>query len=126
ALLPQLRVAARDVRVLDLDIALPRAAEEHAPLVDTQPAPVPGEHRDLPLDAELGCGGRLRRLGDARLRLVDHRRARLDLTLGLTVGTLGAPRLHHPRRDPELADLEVVVGLEEDARRRQEGVVLAL
>ena len=64
ALLPQLGMAARDVRVLDLDVALPRAAEDDAALVDAQRPAVPREHRDLALDTELAgdaasvaCGG---------------------------------------------------------------------
>src|SRR5205814_9502204 len=43
ALLPQLGVTPRDVRVLDLDVALAGAAEEHAALLDPHRLPVPGE-----------------------------------------------------------------------------------
>ena len=118
-------MTARDVRILDLDVALARAPEHHSTLAHVHRAAVPGEHRDLPLEAELGRRrglGRLRR----RFRLVDHRRARLDLLLRLAVGTLGPPRLDHARRDPELAYGQVVVGLEQYAGRRQQRVVLAL
>src|SRR3712207_270620 len=70
ALLAQLRVAARDVAVGDLDVALLRAADHDAALVDVDALPVPVEAHLLPLDPELDGRGRLRRLLP---RLVDHR-----------------------------------------------------
>src|SRR4029077_13424220 len=100
-LLPALRVAARDVRVLDLDVALARAAEHHAALVDAETLAVPGEHRHLALQRE-----RLRRGGLVRNRrrvLVDHRRAGLDLLLHVRAACAVA-RLHHPRGDAELPE----------------------
>src|SRR5260221_4482 len=52
AFLAQLRVPARDVRVLDLDVALARAAEHDAPLVDPAGLAVPREDGDLALDPD--------------------------------------------------------------------------
>src|SRR5262249_16163988 len=104
ALLPELRVAARDVRVLDLDVGLARAPEDDAARVDAGGLALPREDGDLALDAEI-----LERRGLGRLRdprLVDHRRAGLDLLLR-AVGAAPALGLHHPRRDAELADGEV-------------------
>ena len=125
ALLPDLRMAARDVRVLDLDVALARAAEHDAVLVDALRLPVPREDGDLAVDAELlgdtasvGCG-------PPSACRSSSRRTR-PRSSGSSAGRLAALRLHHPRRDPELAEREVVVGLEQDLRRREERVVLAL
>src|SRR6476661_6448384 len=122
ALLHDLRVAAGDVRILDLDVGVARAAKDGALLVENAPLAVPAQDRDLSLNAELRKRGSLGRL---RPRLVDHRRAGHG---GLRCWSLllgAATVLRHPRRDPELADAEILVGLEEDARGCQERVVLA-
>src|SRR5437879_1827155 len=72
ALLPNLGVPARHVRVLDLDVSVLRAANDDAPLLDFMLFAVPGERRDLPLEPELLRRDRLR---DGLLGLVDHCRA---------------------------------------------------
>ena len=86
---------------------------------------VPGERDALLLDPELG--GR-RRLGRLRLlaRLVDHRVPGLGLRLRArrAAGPSAPLGLDHPGRDPELADVEVVVRVEHDPRRGQERVAL--
>jgi hypothetical protein len=120
----QLGVAARDVRVLDLDIAVLRAAEHDLGALERVRAPVHRQREGLVLEPELGRRDRLGRL--RRLRLVDHRRARLDLGVGLVqLWPPPALRLHHPRRDPELADREVRVRQHQHLRRRQHRVALA-
>ena len=82
--------------------------------------PVHDEGDDLTLGGGRGRGLGLRR---RRARLVDHRRAGLDLRcVGDEVRAL---RLRHARRDPELADREVRVGLHEHARLGEQGVALA-
>ena len=122
--LTQLGVPARDVRVLDLDVAVLRASEHGLGALDRVAAAVHLQRERLLLEPELGRRGGLGRL--RRLGLVDHRRARLDLRRGL-VELRAAPALglHHPRRDPELADREVGVRLHQHGRRRQHRVALA-
>ena len=89
-------------------------------LVDCVLVPVHVERHDLRLDAELRRRGRFGRR--AGLGLVDHGCAGLgDGFLGLRARL----RLHHPRRDPELADVEVGIGVHEDARRTEQDVALA-
>jgi len=100
------------------------AAEHDAALVDALLLPVPREDGDLALEAELLGGSGLGRLLHARL--VDHRGAGLDLLLRLVRCLLAPLRLHHARRDAKLADREIVVGLEQHLRRRQQRVALAL
>jgi hypothetical protein len=46
-------VPAGHVRILDLDVALPGAAEDDPALVDALRLPVPREHRHFPLHPEL-------------------------------------------------------------------------
>src|SRR4051794_26353196 len=53
ALLHDLRVAARHVRILDLDVGIARAAEHGAALVEDAALAGPRQDADLPLDAEL-------------------------------------------------------------------------
>src|SRR3954468_16402525 len=120
ALLHDLCVAARHVRILDLDVGVARAAEHRALLVEDAPLAAPAQRCDLALHAEIdGRGG----LGRLRPWLVDHRRAgRRDLGRCLLVAAPSV--LRHAGGDAELADAEVVVGLEEDPRRRQQRVVL--
>src|SRR6185437_5331291 len=73
AFLHDLRVAARHVRILDLDVDVARAAEDGALVLEDPALAVPAEHGDLALYAELLDR---RGLGRLRLRLVDQRRAR--------------------------------------------------
>src|SRR6059058_314054 len=75
AFLPDLRVAARHVRVGDLDVAVLRAPDHDAALLDLVLLAVPRECHDLALETQLLRRDRLR---DGLLRLVDHRRARRD------------------------------------------------
>src|SRR5207253_8590088 len=63
ALLAQLRMPSRDVRVRELDLALARAAEHETRLVDLARVPVPDDGRRLALHPEL-----LGRDGLGRLR----------------------------------------------------------
>ena len=117
---------ARDVRVGQPDVALPRAADDEPAALER----VLGR-----ADAKLG-GRRIRdglrhsRRGDRdglwlRLGPVDHRRARLGLRLRLARLCLARLALDHPRGDPELADREVRVGLHRHRRRGQQLVLLA-
>ena len=62
--------------------------------------------------------------GVVRLRPVDHGRGRARLGHGRARPACLAA-LHHPRRDPEHAEAEVVVGAEDDVRRREHHVALA-
>ena len=87
-------------------------------------AAVPAQGDELGLDAELLRRDSLRRLRD-RLGFVDHRRAGLEVRRRLALGPAPALRMHHARRDAELADVEVVVRLHQHADRRQESVVLS-
>src|SRR5436189_67782 len=78
AVLRQLGGPARDIHVGERDVAVPWPPDHHAPLLHLVTAPVPAEGDELRLDAELLRRHGLRRLG-CRLRLVDHRGARLDV-----------------------------------------------
>ena len=80
---------------------------------------VDGQADDLAAEAELLDRDRL---GLGRLA-VDHCLA--GLGLGGRLAGLRRRALHHARRDPELAHLQVVVRLEHDLGRRQELVALA-
>src|SRR5204863_392396 len=97
-------------------------------LLTTTSRTVTGSRRagwtELGLDAELLHRDGLRRLGHS-LRLVDHRGAGLDVGRRLALGRRAALRMHHARRDAELADVQVVVRLHQDAHRRQERIALA-
>ncbi len=117
--LAQLRVLARRVRVGEPDVALAGAADRDAPLDHLVRLAVDDEGDDLPLRR----GSRLRRgLRLGHSRLVDHRRAGLDLG---RVGDQGrALRLRHPRRDPELAHGQVRVGLDQHPRLGEQRIAL--
>ena len=92
---------ARDVRVGELDVAVLRAADHHAPLVDLVLLAVHVRRDDLLREAELlGVGGLRRRAGSGG-RPSSRRAAAGRLRRAPAAGR--AP-LHHPRRDPELAD----------------------
>ena len=111
---------ARDVRIGEADVAVLRPADDDAALVDLVLGAVRLERDHLGLDAELlgrDCFGRAAWLG-----FVDHRRAGLGLRDRRCLTGL---RLNHPCRDPELADLEVGVGVHHDLRSAQQDVRLA-
>ena len=110
---------ARDVRVRQLDVTVLRATDGGLDPVELVFRPVHLEADELAAEAELLDGDGL---GLDRLA-VDHRRA--VLRLGRRLAGLRRRTLHHPRRDPELAHLEVVVGLELDHRGREQLVALA-
>src|SRR5438552_442147 len=120
ALLHDLSVAARHVRILDLDVDVARAAEDVALLLEDAPPAAPLQHGDLSLHAEVDERGGLGRL---RARLVDHRRAGCGNLCRSFLVTAPAV-LRHAGRDAELADSEVLVGLEQDPRRSEQRVVL--
>src|SRR6266511_273144 len=110
------------IRVVELDVALTRAADHDAALPHLVTAAVEGQRHELLLHTELLRRDSLRRR--RRLRLVDHRGARFDVS-GRPAGPAAGLRLHQSRGDPELADVEVAVCLQQDAWRREECVVLA-
>src|SRR5438093_568269 len=62
ALLHDLCVTARNVRILDPDVGVARPAEHRALLVEDAPLATPAQHRDLPLHPELDGRGGLGRL----------------------------------------------------------------
>src|SRR5437764_1845627 len=121
SLLSHLRMAARDIRVGDLDVAVLRAADDDAPLLDLMPPAIPGERRDLPLQSKLL---RRDRLSVRLLRLVDHGRAGSDLGSRRFVRRGLRPTLRHPGRDSEFAHLQVLVGLHQHPRWGQQHVLL--
>src|SRR2546421_9594794 len=123
ALLPDLRMAPRDIGVGELDVAVARAPDDDAPLLHLVPRPVERQRHQLRLDPELLCADGLR--GNGSLRLVDHGRARLHLRQRLARSRATLFGLHHARGDAELAHVEIGVGLHQDPRRRHERVLLA-
>src|SRR5205823_11848200 len=119
SLLAHLGVLARYVRVRQLDVAVLRPPDRGLDPVELVFRTVHLEADELAAEPELLDGDGL---GLDRLA-VDHRRA--VLRLGRRLAGLRRRTLHHPRRDPELAHLEVVVGLELDYRGREQLVALA-
>jgi hypothetical protein len=111
-------VLAGNVGIGELDVAVLGTADHGAAAVELVLRPVHGKADDLAAEAELLCGDGL---GVDRLA-VDHRRPRRGLRLGLA--RLRDRALHHPGRDPELAHLQVVVGLELHFGRREQLVAL--
>src|SRR4029078_12934571 len=116
ACLPQLRMTAGSIRVVELDVAVARPTDHDPTLPNLVHRTLKGQSHDLRLDAELLRRSRLRRL---RFWLVDHRRPGLDLALRLAGGGTTPVGLDHAGRDPEFPDVEIGVGLELNARRRQ-------
>ena len=84
--------------------------------------PVDDERDLLRLETELFERDRL---GVGRRLLVDHRRPRLELRRRCPFHGYPALALNHPRRDPELAELEIVVRLDQHARGREQHIALA-
>jgi hypothetical protein len=117
-------MAPRDVRVGELDVAVTRAADHDASLFDLAAAAVPAERDELGLDAELLRRDRLRRLR-RYLGLVDHRGARPEIGDGLALFGTAAVGVNHARRNAELADVEIRIGLHHHTRRREQRVLLA-
>ena len=126
ALLPDLGVPPRDVRVGELDVAVLRAADHDAArLVSSCALPSTSSDatsRSTPSSTASAASVALRR----RLRLVDHRRARLGLAGRLVLLAPGGRSGCTIRvAIPNSPIVEVVVGLEQHARRRQQHVALA-
>ena len=118
ALLSQLGVPARDVRVGRPARRRPSSARSRLAARETS-CRLPSQVRTaISRWTPRSTAGRgLRRLRH-RGGLVDHRRSGRRRDRGVGFGV--ACGLHHPRRDAEHADVEVVVGLELHARRREQ------
>ena len=117
----QLRVAERDVRVVEHAVALARAPETGNRAVEDV-APVVERDDRLGLGQVGGGGAALAGLGVLGRHRVDHRVTLLALLGRLA---LARRRLHQARLDPELAEPQALVGLEPDLGPGQQRVVVA-